>query len=45
MCILLGISINVMIVIITHANYKQITMIGYIIERVLKLCAIRVSVL
>ena len=32
-------------IIITYAHYKQITLIGYIIERVSILHAIRVSVL
>ena len=42
---LLSISINLMNIIITKANYKQITLISYIIERVSILRAIRVSVL
>ena len=45
MCILLGMSINLINIIITHENYKQITLIDYIIERVSILRAIRVSVL
>ena len=31
MCILLGMYINLMNIIITHTNYKKITLIGYII--------------
>ena len=45
MCILLGMSINLVNIIITHAHYKQITMIGYITERVWILRVITVSVL
>ena len=44
MCILLGMSINLIDIIITHAHYIQITLIGYIIERVSILRANRVSV-
>ena len=43
MCILLGILINLINIITTYDNYKQITLIGYIIERVTILRAIRVS--
>ena len=45
MCILLGMPINLMNIIIMHENYKKITLIRYIIERVSILRAIRVSVL
>ena len=50
MCILLGISINLMNIIITtrratHEHYKQITLICYIIVRVSILRVIIVSVL
>ena len=45
MCILLGMSIDLMNIIITHAHYTKITLIGYIIKRVSILRAIRVSVL
>ena len=45
MCILLGMSINLMNIIITYALYKQVTLIGYIVERVSILRVIRVSVL
>ena len=34
MCIVLDISINLIHIIIMYANYKQITMIVYIIEMV-----------
>ena len=40
----LNLNLNVMNIIITHANYKQISLIGYIIEMVSILRSIRVSV-